>query len=226
MNKQTLTVVKSDYRDNAHEAVLQKIEIIGDYAPLDSDEWGLAVSEYKIERDYFFQVPPDDPSKCSRKIIFSSFLSKCAPVINIELSCGSQRQMKTFSLERHFTGEAKIFSALPDRKVGEAEAASLFHNFTREMWLINDGFLSKALQDVEEEQLKRKFAAHKDKGKEKNAEGIQLLTVEDEFITEEEFWRKKVEETHEKSENSQRGDELQENDYITEDELLESRNML
>ena len=73
----TYSVLRSDFSEDCAGSVLQKTSF-------EIDKCTVQVSEYKLEYDFFFQIPPDDHSKCQRKLILSFNIDKGVPTVNLE----------------------------------------------------------------------------------------------------------------------------------------------
>ena len=150
--------MKSDYKDNASQKVLQKIEVKNDSAPFGTFKLTVTVSEYRVQRDFFDEIPPDDERMCIRKFVLSS-VDQIIPKFTLEYFHNSHTIRKKLVLTSKATGLDRVLKILPDLKVGEAEAAEVFKLFHNEMWKINDGFLSQALEEAEQDLEKIQFKA-------------------------------------------------------------------
>ena len=146
------SVVKSNYRDAHLVSVLQKVEVVNESAPDKINDCKVKVSEFEIEADYYYQVPPDDIRKCTRTFEFTLVGEK------LHLDYGEKdKEMKSSVFERksNRTDLDNLFASLTDRTVDEAKALAVFQAFHREAWLINDSILVGALVDAEKENEKK-----------------------------------------------------------------------
>ena len=214
----TYSVVKSNYRDNLLLPVLQKIEVVNASAPNEKTNWKITVSEYKIETDYYEQIPPDDFKKCNRKFFFTLADEK----LHLEYREKDLLVKKSSIFERirKWTDVDNVFTTLTDRRIDEVKAMAVFQTFHREMWMINDSILVQALTEVEKEIQKKEFLElleiRKTQRDIKDLDQHSKECLEEEeldaLITEEELWERKIHDDN---------NEL--DALITEDELWERR---
>ena len=110
----------------------------------------------QIEHDYFNQQPPDSEEKLLREFVL--FAKTNVLEVDIVTKLGSFRDVKKkeFLLkERFYPGVRSIHNCQINRKDGEGKAKQIFDEFQREVWMENDGILSAALSNVEEEERTR-----------------------------------------------------------------------
>ena len=149
------------------------------------DKCTVQVSEYKLEYDFFFQIPPDDHSKCQRKLILSFNIDKGVPTVNLEYWTINSFEKKQLVRTRDSCDIDEVKIKLPNSI--ETEATRLFALYHKEIWNINNGFLCQCLEVEEDIQKKRHQAGVVEK------EQIDEDTeIKDDFITEDELWETRL----------------------------------
>ena len=146
-NPPSYSVVKQNINGKFHQ-ILQKVQIVYNEAPNDRNLWSVVVSEFEIEHDFFHQLSPEDEKKLVRRFVFSSNMNGF-PTLWMELGSKETKEEKQFFLSSRETSLEDIFDKLSSRKISEEEARLIFHEFEREMWLINYDILVRELVYVE-----------------------------------------------------------------------------
>ena len=141
------------------------------------------VSEYKLEYDFFFQIPPDDERKRQRKLILAFNLAKGVSVVNLEYMNLDSVEKKLLIRTRESCDIDEVKITLPDSN--ETEARRLFAMYHQEIWNIDNGLLCQHLEEVEEDIQKKRYQVE---GGIENEQVEEDAEIKDDFITEDELW--------------------------------------
>ena len=186
--------------NDREESVLQKITIFNRTALLDTRSWMISVSEYKIEVAGFDLKSPDSEDKLLRKYVFF----KEPNLLGVDfIKCFGDIQIvekKMFIFKDEITGWKYIFGRLVDRRIGEEKAKKIFKEYYEEAWFVNDGMLSSALQEAEEEEERGKYTGNLAKRVNSTSKNSSS-TTEKESVTE-------VDEIHDQNESHEKDVEI------------------
>ena len=186
----SFAIVRSDFEDVASAKVLQKIEIVIDSAPSRTEELSIKISEFEAVRDFFDEIPPDDPKKCRRKFK----IRKMGDCFLVSLVCKQSGSFREFLMRK--VGEERISRVEEeDRSVIAEEARKLFRLYHDEVWLVNNGILIQYQAEVEKElgPFEKREIVNNSVAVSAAGENIPWLTLEeiDSLVTEEELIMKR-----------------------------------